>query len=168
MPRVYVETSVPSFYHDTRRTVLVRAWREATRAWWAVAERSYELVTSDFVMAELRETPEPKRTAALALMDGVVRLPIHARTARVIDAYIANRLMPDDALGDAAHLAVCSLHGVEFLATWNCKHLATVKLVFQFVANANKFAHIARVNARLGLATPILATPLSLMQGGAS
>lgn len=154
MARVYIETSVPSFYFDTRRTLLARAWREATRAWWPRALRRYELVTSAFVIAELAQAREPKRREALGLLDGVERLDMHPKTARVIDTYLRHRVMPRDALGDAAHLAACSLHGVEFLVTWNCKHLA----------NANKFGHIAAVNRSLGLACPILVTPLSLMK----
>src|SRR5207244_12975766 len=52
--------------------------------------------------------------------------------------------------GDALHLALASYHKCDFLVTWNCRHLA----------NANKFGHIRRVNALLGLFVPALVTPL--------
>ena len=55
--------------------------------------------------------------------------------------------------GDALHLALASYHKCDFLLTWNVQHLA----------NANKFAHIRRVNALLGLFTPALVTPLELL-----
>jgi predicted nucleic acid-binding protein len=61
--------------------------------------------------------------------------------------------MPRDPLGDALHLALASHHKCDYLLTWNCQHLA----------NANKFTHIKRVNALLGLHVPILTTPLELM-----
>ena len=57
--------------------------------------------------------------------------------------------------GDAFHLAIASYHNCDFILTWNCWHLA----------NANKFAHIRRVNARLGLFVPALVTPLQLLAG---
>lgn len=76
-----------------------------------------------------------------------------AELGDVVEYYIQHRLMPADAYGDAAHLAMASLHAVDFLLTWNCQHLA----------NANKTRHIAVVNARLGLATPTITTPLSLI-----
>jgi hypothetical protein len=60
--------------------------------------------------------------------------------------------MPADDAGDAAHLAIASYHGVDYLLTWNCRHLA----------NANKFAHIREINRRLGLLTPELVTPEQL------
>ncbi len=61
--------------------------------------------------------------------------------------------MPADPTGDALHLALASVHKADYLLTWNCKHLA----------NANKFDHIRRVNALLGLHVPALVTPLELM-----
>jgi hypothetical protein len=62
--------------------------------------------------------------------------------------------MPREGLGDAAHLALASFHHCDILVTWNCRHLA----------NANKTGHIRRVNALLGLETPLLVTPLELME----
>lgn len=67
--------------------------------------------------------------------------------------YIRRKLMPTGAVGDAAHLAMASVHAIDFVLTWNCKHLA----------NANKFRHIRTVNEQLGLAVPILTTPLALV-----
>ena len=54
---------------------------------------------------------------------------------------------------DALHLALASAEKCDYLVTWNCEHLA----------NANKFGHIQRVNAMLGLHNPLLVTPLQLM-----
>ena len=69
--------------------------------------------------------------------------------AGIVKVYVENRLMPAEDVGDAAHLAMASYHGVDYLLTWNCRHLA----------NANKFEHIRRINRRLGLLTPELVTP---------
>ena len=69
--------------------------------------------------------------------------------------YIRHKVMPDNPLGDALHLALASFHKYDFLLTWNCEHLA----------NANKFGHIRRINALLGLHVPALVTPLELMGG---
>lgn len=61
--------------------------------------------------------------------------------------------MPTEAAGDAYHLAMASLHRMDFLLTWNCRHLA----------NANKQRHLALLNGRLGLPMPIITTPLTLI-----
>ena len=58
-----------------------------------------------------------------------------------------------EAGGDAVHLALASMHLMDFLLTWNCRHLA----------NANKIQHMAVLNARLRLHLPVITTPLTLM-----
>jgi len=82
----------------------------------------------------------------------LVRTELPAIT-EIVEAYIANHVMPNDPVGDALHLALASYHKCNFLLTWNCRHLA----------NANKFDHIRRVNALLGLFVPSLVTPLELL-----
>lgn len=71
----------------------------------------------------------------------------------IVEAYISHKVMPIDPAGDALHLAIASYYNCDFMLTWNCKHLA----------NANKFAHIRRVNGILGLHVPTLATPLEFI-----
>jgi predicted nucleic acid-binding protein len=158
MPSVYVETSIPSFYFETRQSIRARDWREATRLWWSTRRDAYELVTSTYVLDELALAPAAKSGPGRRLLADVRVLPEHPDTARTIAAYVRQHVMPADAAGDAAHLAAASLHGIDFLVTWNCRHLA----------NANKFRHIRAVNERLGLHVPILTTPLALMSESTS
>jgi hypothetical protein len=80
-------------------------------------------------------------------------LPLDERLDALTAAYIKSKVMPADAEGDAAHLAIASLHECDYLLTWNCKHLA----------NANKWSHIRAVNLRFGLHTPQIVTPDILM-----
>lgn len=152
-PRVYVETTIPSFYYTTRAGVAARARQAWTRRWWEIASSHYELLTSDAVVSELEDGDYPSREAALALVRSLPLLEIEPAVAEIVDAYVRHRLMPADPTGDALHLALASYHKCEFLVTWNCSHLA----------NANKFGHIRRVNNLLGLYVPILATPLELL-----
>ena len=150
---VYIETTIPSYYCETRRSPAIAAWREATRTWWHNYRAAYDLFTSAYVLAELRRAPAAKARLAQQLLAGVPILDEPPGVQDVVAYYIAHRLMPADALGDAAHLALASMHGVKFLLTWNCRHLA----------NANKVQHIAVLNARLGLPVPIVTTPLELI-----
>jgi predicted nucleic acid-binding protein len=154
-PRVYVETTVPSFYHENRTAPDIVARRDWTRQWWSVAPAHYELVTSVAVLDEL-SAGEPERShLRLSLVQALPILPLDAAVAEIVGAYVAHRLMPADPAGDALHLALASYHKCDFLATWNCRHLA----------NANKFGHIRRVNTLLGLFVPALVTPLQLLGG---
>ncbi len=142
-PRVYVETTIPSFYHEARTSPDVVARRDWTRQWWDGATDRYELVTSPAVLDEL------------ALVRDLPLLPVEPAILEIVQSYIQYKLMPADPGGDAMHLALASYHKCDFLVTWNCQHLA----------NANKFGHIRRVNAMLGLFVPALVTPLELLGG---
>ena len=151
---IYIETSIPSFYYDTRPERGLRSRRDWTRQWWAMPKFDQELVIGLPVIAELEETPPPKRQKALALIAQLRVLPYAAEIAEIVEVYFTHKLMPLEAQGDADHLALASFHNCDMLVTWNCRHLA----------NANKFGHIHRVNALLGLRTPALVTPLQLLE----
>jgi predicted nucleic acid-binding protein len=105
------------------------------------------------VYAEMAQTPEPKRQMCIAFLDVLAVLPIEAEIASIVEAYIIHKIMPNNGLGDALHLAIASYYECDFLLTWNCKHLA----------NANKFKHIERINVMLDLFVPKLITPLELL-----
>ncbi|MFC1672233.1 type II toxin-antitoxin system VapC family toxin [Planctomycetota bacterium] len=151
--RVYIETSVPSFYHEVRPEPEMVARRQWTREWWESCAEEYELVTSIPVLEELERGKHPAKKDALALVADLPILPIEDPIEEIVDTYIQRHVMPKDPRGDALHLALASYHRCQFLLTWNCEHLA----------NANKREHIRHVNTLLGLPVPILATPLELL-----
>lgn len=130
------------------------ARRDWTRSWWTRAQTSAtELVTSLAVIDELERGTFPARSECLKMIGALPLLAIEPPILEIVEAYVRQRVMPADPAGDALHLALASYHRCDFLVTWNCKHLA----------NANKFGHIRRMNALLGLFTPSLVTPLELL-----
>ena len=152
---IYVETTIPSFYTETRDDEEIRIRRKWTREWWHLTKSGRRLVTSAIVVEELEHIPSAaRREASLALMRPLEQLDYTAEVAEVADVYLRHKLMPQEALGDADHLALASVYNCDMLVTWNCRHLA----------NANKAGHIRRVNALLGLQTPLLITPLELLE----
>lgn len=150
--RVYVETSIVSFYHETRTEPDMIARRDWTRQFWDNSD-DYELVTSVAVLDELDKGNFPSRSEVIALAASLPVLQLESGIGEIVDTYISKKVMPADPRGDALHLALASFHECEFLLTWNCKHLA----------NANKFGHIRLVNVMLGLMVPLLVTPLELL-----
>ena len=150
--KVYIETTVPSFYAETRQEPAAIYRRETTRRWWAEEAPRYDLFVSPFVVDELSEGDYPGREQALALIGELPALEAVAEIEDIVAVYIRHHLMPRGDRGDAAHLAIASYYAVDFLLTWNCRHLA----------NANKARHLAEINNRLGLFVPILTTPESL------
>ena len=152
---VYVETTIFSFYHERRSSPAVVAMRDWTRQWWDDHRHAYEVVTSAAVLAELDTGSLPQRDDALAMALGLPAIPVEDEVEEIVEVYIKHEVMPKEPLGDALHLALASLHKVDYLLTWNCRHLA----------NANKFAHIRRINSLMGLHVPAIVTPLELLGG---
>ena len=151
--KIYIETSIPSFYYEIRTEPDMIARKEWTRLWWNKVREQYEVFTSIAVLDELNQGNFPNKEKVIELLNDIPLIDIEPEIAEIVQTYIHNQVMPNDPLGDALHLAIASYHKCDFLLTWNCRHLA----------NANKFGHIRRVNVMLGLYVPALVTPLQLM-----
>jgi hypothetical protein len=151
--KVYIETTIPSFYHEVRTEPEMISRKNWTRSWWENRSDRYLLVTSVAVVDELESGGFPNKDKALALIANLPLVPVEPAVVEIMETYIKPTVMSSDPAGDALHLALASYHKFDFLLTWNVRHLA----------NANKFEHIRRVNTMLGLYTPTLATPLELL-----
>ena len=152
-PRVYIETTIPSFYFEIRTQPDMVARKNWTVDWWNNFRSRFELVTSLPVIEELQDGNHPNKNQALELISKIPILPVDDRVGIIVEAYVSNKLMPNNPKGDALHLSLASYYNCHFLLTWNCSHLA----------NANEFEHIRHINTLLGLSVPILTTPIDLM-----
>jgi len=148
---VYIDTTVPSYYVDTRPSLSVHIDR--TRIWWDKERDYYEVFTSGFVLRELEEGNYPNKLSAMALLEKIPLLVPNSEIEIIVEQYMENYLMPINDVRDAFHLAFASFYKMDYLLTWNCAHLA----------NVNKRSHIARVNQKLGFFTPVIVTPLELL-----
>lgn len=154
MPSVYIETTIPSFYYETREDPESVAMRNWTREWWDSERVRFECFTSAAVVDELESGNYPGKPETLQLVQGLPWLEVNAEIEEIVEVYLANYLMPNDSVGDALHLAIASFHKADYLLTWNCKHLA----------NANKRHHVRRINERLRISTPEILTPMELIE----
>jgi predicted nucleic acid-binding protein len=153
MNKVYLETSIFSFYYDERTQPDIVARRNWTREFWEVCKTNYSMFTSVGTLAELSRGNKPHKDAALKLAQSLPAYPTTDDIKSIVAVYIKEMVMPRDPFGDALHLAFASFHKCDFLVTWNCAHLA----------NANKTGHIHLVNNQLSLQSPLLVTPLELL-----
>jgi predicted nucleic acid-binding protein len=143
------------FRVSLRSDIDIAARRQWTREWWDKPKPGQRLVTSAIVFEELAGIPdEVRREESLALVRPLEALDYAVEVVEIVEVYLQHKLMSAEAHGDADHLALASFYNCDMLVTWNCRHLA----------NANKTGHIRRVNALLGLRTPLLVTPLELLE----
>jgi hypothetical protein len=146
---VYIETTIPSAYATTRTDPGSLHRRRETRDWWEQQLGRYEAWTSEVVFLELEQGDWPAKADAIKLVQPLPKLAVDEEIMAVAARYVAERLVPADLAGDAAHLAIATVHEMEFLLTWNIRHLA----------NPNKLNHLTIINRRLGLLTPQIVTP---------
>src|SRR5438094_750910 len=99
-PRVYVETTIPSFYHEVRTAPEIVARREWTRQWWAIAQDRYELVTSPAVLDELGGGPQERVGDWLSLVQKLPLVPVVPAIIDIVRAYLQHKVMPADPAGD--------------------------------------------------------------------
>ena len=151
--RVYIETTIPSFYYTLRRDLESRAMQSWTRKWWAEYADQFTLVSSIVVINELSDGTSEKTQDRINLVKDLEMLSVTTEIDQIAQTYIDRLIMPQDMFGDAHHVALASFYNVDALLTWNYKH----------IANLNKIRRIRQINQELGLPTPELATPLNYL-----
>jgi len=146
---VYLDTTIPSFYFETREDSESVYKRSVTVDWWDNERYNYQLFVSEWVRGELSEGNYPNKQEVVKLIEEVLSLKISDEIADIVDVYLKHKLMPQNDIGDAFHLAFASFYKMDYLLTWNCNHLA----------NANKQRQISIINAKINLCTPRIITP---------
>ena len=152
-PRVYIETSILSYLTALpSRDVIQVARQQLTLAWWS-RRHEYDLFVSDAVLTEARRGDS---AAAGRRLDAAAGIPVlsGAEEAEALAAeLLARAAMPSKAVLDAAHVAIAAVHGLDFLLTWNCTH----------IANAAMRPRIEAVCKDHGFPPPVICTPDELL-----
>jgi predicted nucleic acid-binding protein len=154
-PRIYIETTIVSYLTAwPSRDVVRLAEQQITRSWWDNERHRFELFTSQFVLDEAGAgDPEAARLRLEALHD-VALLDI-SKSGPLAELLIASAALPQIARIDAYHLATAAVNGIEYLCTWNCRHLA----------NAMHRRKIEAACRQMDVEPPILGTPVELTEG---
>ncbi len=149
MPRVYLDTSFISACITTRSDAGSIVRRETSVEWMETQRRRHEVFISVEVVNELDSPSFPVREAALAFVATLETLAITDEVLGLAGALVKHKVMPAPIGGDAVHVAACAIHMIDYLLSWNVRHLA----------NPNKVAHLRAVCTRLGVVPPTIVTP---------
>ncbi len=152
-PTVYLDSSVPSYWLPQGDDPVVHARHLLTRRWWDEELGRFEVLVSQVVLDELAGGDPQRAAQRVALVKGFPLLDVDEEVERVARFYVDNLAMPRRDLRDAFHLALASVHEIEYLVTWNFAHLA----------NASKRTHIEVLNRRLHLISPVICSPEELV-----
>lgn len=152
--RVYLETTIVSFLAARpSRDLVLAAHQEVTRQWWDGRRSRYELYVSRFVLDEAGAGDRVAAAARLELLAGIPELPLTDEVYEVARGLIRGGLLPDKAQADAVHVAAATIHEMDVLLTWNCRHLA----------NASILGELGRHLRGLGYEAPVICTPDELL-----
>lgn len=124
-PSVYLETTVVSYLSGRpSRDLVVAAHQQITRDWWDSSRDRYELLASELVLREASAGDPAAAAARLAVLQGIPLLEAGEAALRLAHSLVAEGAIPSEAAEDALHIAIAVSNGVEYLLTWNCRHLA--------------------------------------------
>jgi hypothetical protein len=151
---VYIETTIVSYLvAEPTKDLIQAAHQQATRDWWATRDR-FELFVSAAVVAEARRGDATAAERRIGALGGIPILTSGPRAGVLVRSLLQSGALPSHARVDAAHVAIAAINGVDFLVTWNLRHLA----------NAAVRGKIDEACRRVGLVPPIICTPEELME----
>lgn len=153
-PTVYLDSSVPSYWlEQDPQDPLLYSRHQTTRRWWEEDLPRFEAVISQVVWDEI-SGGQPERAAKRQnLVKGFRWLDLDEDVKSAARYYVEQFGKPGKDMRDALHLALASVHDIDYLVTWNFAHLA----------NASKRKHIEGLNRHLHLSTPVICSPEELM-----
>lgn len=133
--KVYLDTSVISAYFDSRTPERQRLTREA----WSSIEACTVFI-SEIVINELKAAPEELRKQFLSAVKNFTILKVNKEAETLAQGYIDHGIINKRYFDDALHVAIASVNMIQYLLSWNYKHLVNVKtrkLVALFNATKN-------------------------------
>jgi hypothetical protein len=152
---VYIETTIISYLTaKPSRDLIIAAHQQTTSEWWTNVRPRVECFVSPFVIDEAsRGNDEYARKRLEAIADFSV-LTVEPEITNLAEQYFSALQIPDKAKIDSFHLAIAAWHQIDYVLSWNCKHIASGRVQKM----------LQETNARLGIYTPIVCTPEELME----
>ena len=153
-PRLYLETTIPSYLVARRsRDLRLAADQQATKEWWEWRRHDFDLCVSEAVFREAARGDPIFAAARLERLHGIPVLAPLPAAEELAERLLREGIIPPIAADDAAHLGFAAAHNMDFLLTWNCRH----------INNRALQRRIEQACAAYGLPCPVICTPTELM-----
>ncbi|MBS3933696.1 MAG: type II toxin-antitoxin system VapC family toxin [Truepera sp.] len=154
-PKVYLETTVISYLMARpSRDLRTAAHQQATQDWWHDRRVAFDLYASQFVIQEASQGDKAAVEERLKVLEETTLLDVTDEALALAEAIVSRRLVPQKATVDAAHIAVATTNAMDYLLTWNLKHIANAVI-------RGKVESLCRAE---GYEPPIICTPEELME----
>src|SRR4051794_11482487 len=152
MARVYLESSFASYLAAApreNRDPIAAAHQQITIEWWFRRRADFDLVVSQVVIDEVQTGDPTLAKSRLEIVDSLPRLRVTDQVTDLALKILSKGLLPQKAFPDALHIATATVHQIEYLLAWNCKHIANLEVL----------PRSADLCEDLGRRLPIISTP---------
>ncbi len=152
---VYIETSVIGYLTSwPHQDVTIAGHQNTTKLWWSIAAQRFDLFVSQLVIRECSDGDPKAVKDRLDSIDGIPVLPITSDAESLADALIQGHAVPENQPNDALHIALATTHGVQYLVSWNFRHIvnASLRPAIESICRAAEYD------------PPILCTPEELLE----
>jgi predicted nucleic acid-binding protein len=150
----YIETSI--FGYLTARStknIILAANIEVTKDWWNNYREKLDLYASQIVLDEAALGDSEIATQRLQILQGITLLEAFELAQELAIQFLSKTSLPPKAANDAAHIAIATVHGMDYLLTWNCKH----------IANAHIQKKLMQICCGFGYELPTICTPYEMI-----
>ena len=152
--KVYIETTIVSYLTARPgRDLIIAAHQQLTQEWWENRRLSFDLYASQLVIQESSAGDAVMAQKRLEVLDQIPLLDINQESIALAGALVKKGPIPEKAAVDALHIAIATVHGMDYLLTWNCKH----------IANAEMQTAVTAVCRAAGYEPPVICTPEELL-----
>lgn len=153
--KVYIETTVVSYLVARPSTDANLGGRQqTTRQLWEEYSDNFEFIVSDIVITEIRQGDEMAAQRRIGAVAGLTVLDLSPQASALALELVNTGAVPSHSLPDAQHIAIAVVNGIEYLTSWNYKH----------IVNETKRQHIDQVCRAAGYQPTILCTPGELIE----
>jgi hypothetical protein len=154
-PSVYVETTIISYLTaQPSRDTMIANHQQITAEWWANIRPQVECFVSPLVIGEASRGDTVYAQKRLDAIADFARLDVNEEINELAEKYFEGLQIPEKAKVDAVHLAIAVWHKMDYLLSWNCKHLASARVQ----------KRLQQMNTRLKVHVPVVCTPEGLME----
>ena len=155
-PRVYLDPTVISYFVANPSTnAKLAAWQQESRRFWHDFQDQFVFVVSDTVLDEIHRGDAMQAKKRLSAVAQFTKLSKTPRADALTQQLLAAGAVPESAASDAEHIAIATVHGVDYLVSWNHKHLV----------NVHQLRRINQVCEAAGFRPALICTPTTLMEG---
>lgn len=152
-PKIYIETSVVSYYTSRQsRDIVIAARQQVTREWWEEDLPQYDKYISVLVLQEASAGDPVSAKQRLEVLKGIPIIEITDEVENLAESLVKSGPIPENHTEDALHIALSIINGMDFLITWNFHH----------INNAKMKKDITKIANQMGYECPIICSPEEL------